>query len=190
MVKNLPIIRETWVWSLGQEDPLEKGMATPLFLLFPYTLTPVFLSGEFHGQRRLAGYSPWGHKELDSTKRPTHTHTSDQAWVREGKQLAQHHSVSKQSNKWAKVTQSCLTLCDIMDHSPPDSSVHGIFQARIWEWFAIPFSRGSSCHRDGTQVSCIVGRFFTIWTTWLGFKPMFSGPTSGSFGLHYFTSLS
>ena len=43
-----------------------------------------------------------------------------------------------------KFTQSCLTLCDPVDCSPPDSSVHGILQARILEWVAISFSRGSS----------------------------------------------
>ena len=42
------------------------------------------------------------------------------------------------------VTQSCLTLCDPMDYSLPGSSAHGILQARILEWVAIPFSRGSS----------------------------------------------
>ena len=52
------------------------------------------------------------------------------------------------------VTQSCLTS-DPKDCSPPGSSVHGIFQARILEWVAFPFSRGSSRLRDGTQVSCI-----------------------------------
>ena len=50
-----------------------------------------------------------------------------------------------------------------MDCSPPGSSVHEILQARILEWVAIPFSRGSSQPRDQTQVSCIAGRFFTIW---------------------------
>ena len=55
MVKNLPAMQETWVLSLGREDPLEKGMAT----------TPVFLPGEFHGQRSLVAYNSWGHKELD-----------------------------------------------------------------------------------------------------------------------------
>ena len=60
------------------------------------------------------------------------------------------------------VAQSCLTLCDSMDCSLPGSSVHGILQARILEWVAIPFSRGSSQPRDGTQVSYTVGRFFTI----------------------------
>ena len=42
------------------------------------------------------------------------------------------------------VAQSCLTLCDRMDCSPPGSSVHGILQARILEWVAVPFSRGYS----------------------------------------------
>ena len=61
------------------------------------------------------------------------------------------------------VAQLCLTLCDPMDCSPPGSSVHGILQARILEWIAISFSRGSSQLRDQTQVSCIGSRFFTIW---------------------------
>ena len=52
---------------------------------------------------------------------------------------------------------------DPMDYSPPDSSVHGILQPRILGWVAIPFSRGSSGTRDRTLVSCITGRFFTIW---------------------------
>ena len=52
-----------------------------------------------------------------------------------------------------------------MNYSPPGSSVHGIHQARILEWVAIPFSRGSSWPRDWTWVSCITGRFFAIWAT-------------------------
>ena len=52
MVKNLPTMWETWVRSLGLKDPLEKG----------WQATPVFLPGEFHGQRSLVGYSPWDHK--------------------------------------------------------------------------------------------------------------------------------
>ena len=55
----------------------------------------------------------------------------------------------------------CPTLCDPMDCNPPGSSVHEIFQARIPEWVAISFSRGSSQPRDRTQVSCTAGRFFT-----------------------------
>ena len=57
--------------------------------------------------------------------------------------------------------QSCLTLCDPVDCSPPGSSVHGILQAGILERVAIPFSRGSSQPRDQTEVSCIAGRYFT-----------------------------
>ena len=63
------------------------------------------------------------------------------------------------------VAQSCLTLCDPKDCSPPGSSIHGIFQTRILEWVAISFSRGSSQPRDQTQVSHTAGRLFTIWTT-------------------------
>ena len=64
------------------------------------------------------------------------------------------------------VTQSCPTLCDPMDCSSPGSFVCGILQARILEWVAISFSRGSSEPRDQTQVSCIVGEFLTIWAIW------------------------
>ena len=63
------------------------------------------------------------------------------------------------------VTQSCPILWDPMDRSPPVSSVHGILQARILEWVAMPSSRGFSQPRDWTQVSCIAGGFFTIWAT-------------------------
>ena len=58
-VKNLLAIQETLVGSLGQEDPLEEEMQP----------TPVFFLGQSYGQRSLAGYSPWGHKELDTTDR-------------------------------------------------------------------------------------------------------------------------
>ena len=85
MVKNLPPMQKTQVRSLGQEDPLEKGIATHF----------KFLPGEFHGQRNLAGYSPWDHKE----------------------------------------------------------------------WVAIPFSRVIFLTQGSNQVSCIGGRFFTIWAT-------------------------
>ena len=54
----------------------------------------------------------------------------------------------------AKFLQSCPTLCDPMDCSPPGSSVHGILQARILEWVAMPSSRGYSPARDRIQVSC------------------------------------
>ena len=67
MVKNPPTMQElqdTQVLSLGQEDPSEEGA---------WQRTPVFLPGESHGQRSLAGYSPYSHKELDMTEATEHT---------------------------------------------------------------------------------------------------------------------
>ena len=61
------------------------------------------------------------------------------------------------------VAQLCPVLHGPIGSSPTDSSVHGILQAKIMEWVAILFSRGSSQPRDQTQVSCISGRFFSIW---------------------------
>ena len=71
----------------------------------------------------------------------------------------------KYNEKIVLVFQSCLTLGNTMDYSRPGSSVHGILQARILEWVVIPFSRESSETRDWTWVSCIVGRFLTVWAT-------------------------
>ena len=62
----------------------------------------------------------------------------------------------------AQSLQSCPTLCYPMNSSLPGSSVHGILQPILLECVAISFSRGSSQHRDQTQVSCIAGRVFTI----------------------------
>ena len=60
-----------------------------------------------------------------------------------------------------KVAQQCPTVCD-----PRDYTVHGVLQARILEWVAFSFSRGSAQPRDLTQVSHTVGRFLTRWATW------------------------
>ena len=73
----------------------------------------------------------------------------------------QNSTVScKNEVKWVEMkgTQSCPALCDAMDYR-----VLGILQARILEWVAYPFSRGSSQPRDWAQVSRIAGRFFTSW---------------------------
>ena len=93
--------------------------------------------------------------------------------------VQKHQSFRAQASLWSKshihtwllekphggIAQSCLTLCDCMDCSPPGSSVHGVFQARVLEWAAISFSRGSSPPRDWTLVSHIVDRHFTVWAT-------------------------
>ena len=79
-VKNLPARQETRVQSLGQEDPLEKRKVS----------TPVFLPGEFHGQRSLVGYSPWGLKEVDMTEQltPTRLLGSRESWSWWGRVIA------------------------------------------------------------------------------------------------------
>ena len=70
----------------------------------------------------------------------------------------------------AKSLQSGPTLCDPMDCSLPGSSVHGILQARILEWVALPFSRGSSCQGSNPHLLHLLhwqaGFFFTTSTTW------------------------
>ena len=70
IVKNLPIMKENWAWSLGQEH-------------LEWQPTPAFLPGEFYGQKSLAGYSLWGQKELDTTEVTSHTHI----WILEWTQM-------------------------------------------------------------------------------------------------------
>ena len=68
-------------------------------------------------------------------------------------------------SEYSEVTQLSPSLCDSMDCSLPGSSLHGILQARVLEWVAIFFSRGSSRPRDRTWVSHIAGRHFNLWAT-------------------------
>ena len=155
MVKRLPTMQETWVWK--------------------WQPTPVFMPGKSHGPRSLVGYSSWGWKESDTTERLTSLHTKSWEKKRSQSQWAKGRIIQlnaefqkiarREKKKWSEseVTQSCLTLCNPIGCSPPGSSVHGILQARVLEWVAIPFSRGSSWPRDWTQVSCIAGKFFTVW---------------------------
>ena len=101
--------------------------------------TPVFLPGKFHGQRSLVGYSPWDYEESDATD---HAHAHDQNWeVQTVRNAIQPH---KNILLCYLVAKLCLTLQPHGLYSPPGSSVHGILLARILEWVAIPFSRGSN----------------------------------------------
>ena len=145
--------------------------------------TPVFLPVKFHGQRSLVGYSPWGHKRVryilaapaaakslqscltlcgprhgspPGTPVPGTLQARTLEWVA--------ISFSKEWKWKVKVTQLCPTLCDPMDCSLPDSSVHGILQARILE-NSHSLLQGIFPTQGSTQVSCITGRFFTIWAT-------------------------
>ena len=95
---------------------------------------PVFLPGKSHGQRSLAGYSPWGHKRVrhDLATKQQQQRTVNSWKGTEGCQGLWGLSPSDR----VKVTQPCLTPCDPMDYT-----VHGILQARILEWVAFPFFR-------------------------------------------------
>ena len=173
-------MQETPVWFLGREDPLEKGyplqyswasLVAQLVknppaiwetwvgkIKIPWRRErlpiPVFWPGEFH---RL--YSPWGHKELDMTDWLTLLFIEfTVSCVNTNLQHPwEHYLVSKHES------ESRLVVSDSL--RPLDYTVHGILQARILEWVAFPFSRGSSQPRDWTQVSCTAGEFFPSWAT-------------------------
>ena len=132
-------MQETWAWSLGGEDPLEKE----------WLFTLVFLPEEFHGQWSQVGYSPWGRRVGHDWT--TNRHIGMQINLISGNVICSFPVK-------VKVAQSCLTLCN-----PVDYTVLGILQARILEWAAFSFSLSQP--RDWTQVSHIAGRFFTRWTT-------------------------
>ena len=104
--------------------------------------TPVLLPRKSHGRRSLVsmGSQRVGHDRATSLY--------NLMWT------------PKWSEVKVKVAQLCLTLCDPMNYS-----VHGILQASILQWVAVPISRGSSQPRDRTQVSCVTGGFFTVWAT-------------------------
>ena len=86
------------------------------------------------------GFRLWGHTE---------SHLTEATWQQQQQTTLQLLSqFYRYINYCMLVTQLCLTLCNRMDWGPPGSSVLGIFQARILEWVAIPFSRGSSQARD------------------------------------------
>ena len=87
---------------------------------------------------------------------------SDSCSVFIGKGEDQHKASHMFTEVKEKVVQSRPTLCDPMECSLPGSSVHGILQARILEWVAVPFSGRSSQPRDRTRTSLISGGFFTI----------------------------
>ena len=116
---------------------------------------------------------------------PVHEVIKNQTWLKQLSMHSQYHHRKKQRKKERKkkrkkerrkerkkerkkeneVAQTCPTLCNPVDYSLPSSSVHEILQARVLEWVAISFSRGSSLPRNWTWVSHIVGRHFTVWAT-------------------------
>ena len=135
LVKNLPAMQETrfnpWVGKM----PWRRE----------WLPTPVFLPGEYHGQRRLAGYSPQGRKESDTT-------ATELNWT-EILGGAVKWCSHNENGLRVKSLQSCSTHCDPVDCSLPVSSVHGILQARLSEWVAMSSSRDLPKSRDQTHVS-------------------------------------
>ena len=108
MVKNLPTMWETWVQSLGWEDPWRRECLP----------TPVFLPGDFHGQSKLAGCSPWGLKELDSTEclsvnlmcMSRTTHQCCQLWVLRKSDLPSYQWKVSLSNTNSLIKKSYQSL--------------------------------------------------------------------------------
>ena len=132
VLQTLSAMKETWVWSLGQEDLLEEEMVT-------HSSIP-------------AWKIPW-------TEEPGRLHTVHGVWRVGQEWMTEHvHIYTRVS-----ISQSCLTLWDPLDCSLPGSSIHGIFQARILEWIAISFSRGSSRPSHRIQVSLVAGALFTLY---------------------------
>ena len=169
VVKNPPAMKdpqETRVWSLGQEGPLEEEMATCSNILawkIPWTEEPGGL--QFMGLQRVGHdwrdllehsltFEPPSHHRFHPTSLGHHRVLN---WA--SCAIGGSHSLSLFSH-WV-VSDSG----DPMDCSLPGSSVHGILWARILEWVAISFSRGSSWPRDRNQMCCTAGRVFTEWAT-------------------------
>ena len=95
-------------------------------------------------------------KQINSSK----SHKKSRVWGRDSFKKKKKKNRLILAEKKVKVTHSCQTLCDPMDYI-----AHGILQARILKWVAVPFSRGSSQPRDRTQVFHIAGGFFSSWAT-------------------------
>ena len=120
--------------------------------------TPVLLPGKFHGWRSLVGYNPWGHKESDKTEQ-LHFHFQNKLlkknkikWTKDHEDSPYHYSV-------CLCVLSRIRLCNPMDCSLLDSSVHGILPARVMEWVAISSSRDlPPLPRDVSSGSCTGGQ--------------------------------
>ena len=164
---------------IHESYPQEKGMATHSSSLAwrkPRTEEPDRLqSFESHWVRHNWVINTFFHENYSAIKKEGNNvigiyiyrlrdnHTKWSRSARETNTIQYHlYAESKRGpNKLeVKVAQSCWTLCNSTDYT-----VHGILKARILEWVAFPFSRGSSQPRDQTQVSHFAGRFFTHWTT-------------------------
>ena len=148
---------ETWVWSMDWEDPLEKGKATHSNIL-AWRIFDWILCFDVVKHHEL--FANFGNESL--------TDHNICKYFLPVFGLSFHFVYCilwyvKAFQLRSAVAQLCPTLCYPVEYSPPGPSVHGIFQARILEWVAISFSRGSFQPRDRTQLSIIADRCFNLW---------------------------
>ena len=126
----------------------------------------IYSEKDLPGPANCPGSAIWTHFFLPAHSVKAGVHIADAQLV--WKVLKDCWHLPRKGLMWVHA-QSCPTLCNPMDCSPPDSSVLGILQARILEWVAMTSSRGSSPPRDqtlGYDVSCIGRRILHHWTTW------------------------
>ena len=135
---------ETWIRSLLRRE---------------WQPTPIFLAGEFYEQRSLVGCSPWGRKESDTTE----LNWTDTICILPVSQDYCFLYNQVYAAAAAKLLQSCPTLCDPIEGSPPGSTIPGIVQARTLEWVAISFSNATKWKVKVKSLSR-VQHFATQWT--------------------------
>ena len=151
-VKNPPAKQETWVQSLGWEDPLEEGMATHSSILawriFNSNIHVPLSLPQYKKQNSICIFT-----SSCAPTSPEVTVTLDLVFILSLLFFIVYPNVYiciyiylyiRDHFVHAQSLQSCPTLCYPMDCSPPGSSVHGILHARILEWVAVPSCRGSS----------------------------------------------
>ena len=149
-----------WRWKILRAATKTWHSQINIYILKSYitqtSLVVQELSLHFHF--RGCGFDSWSRNQDPTCLQAVQCAPPPKCWI------THHHLRGWKVKTW--VAQSCLTLCNPMDCSTPGTSVHGFLQARILEWVAIPFFRGSSQLRDRSQVTCIPGRFFTVWATY------------------------
>ena len=151
MVKNLLVMQETWVQSLGWEDPLEKAMATHSSIL--------------------AWRIPWTEEPHELQPMGSQTDMAEWLTLSVCPHLISDEFEVQIQTLWlcfscCLLAQSLLTVCNPMDCSWPGSTVYGISQARILVWVGMSPSRGSFQPRNWTRVSCIGRHFFFFFNHW------------------------
>ena len=142
------VIRLEMAYTVALHQAKVKDIHLPVWSPI-YSLDLLYIPHLMLIQSSQSSHEPWNIR--DAQRKVTGSTDSNSNWP---------DSKDSWVSEWVKVAQLCPTLCNPMDYT-----VHEILQARILEWVAFPFSRGSSQPRDRTQVSHIAGGFFTSWAT-------------------------